>query len=1534
MSISVDDWPNDSKVTKEVIERSKKRLQAYKVSPDDIEEHFNIERGIAEGGYGRRQIYELIQNGADEILRAKEGKRIEVVLTDDYLYCANEGKAIDVRGVQAILQAHSSSKRGNEIGRFGVGFKSVLAVTDAPEFFSRSGSFRFDPEESEALIKQAVPKAARFPKLRVAFPVNAIAASGDDDVLSELMDWATTVIRLPLLPDSHDGLSADLKNFPAQFLLFSSHVGELVLSDHTTKGERQVSAAVNRGEVTLTATADDHTQEESTWRLFKSEYKLTDKARKTAGELAERDVLPLVWAVPTEGSSDRSRGQFWAFFPTHYDTTLRGVLNAPWKTNADRQNLLESEFNQELIGEAAKLVVSNLGKLSNAKDPGKHLDYLPGRGREASQWADELITKLVYEEAARSPSIPDLNGKLQKPEDVLVPNDSISEEAFKAWAQAPSAPTNWSHPSISSRTRRSRVENILEHANLAPRDTVEWLEALLDDRSPESSLAALKVAAKLADDGNNEWSTARILLTDKGSLVEVDHESVFVPGGGSSNSESVHLVHPALLELHGAKSILAQLGIGSLDSEGQLVNMLINLWDATDDDYEVLWELTRSLRRSRAKEIFLEHQATPKVKTISGSFEPIDEVLLPGPVVPADGSRDDRVAVDTTYHAEDIDLLEALEVGSAPKLVESYRRTDRWFLDYARDAHSAFLSQDSVKGSPKERYLQFRGTTFADSIGAIEALSPEGRLAITKEILGYGDSLQVWTYSHKSNNSYGVVRMPNPSLWAISRFGMLPTKSFGSVPPDSAVGPGLSHLSDVLPVVDVSRDVAEQIGLPETIDDLTEGHWNSAIEIASELNEQTLGSTVAVAAGSGFEKPEVLPASPRGSAKPAKLTKIFVAASMDEAQALAHEKKRYLLVEEPEHAANLIKQWGLQPADVAVDARATPLKPIDQGAAIDILPGLRPLGVSAELQVVLCEELHIESRTPSGLRTSRVASRLEDNTLYVEAEKLEPEALTKEIDQLLGLNLTAQEFESVAVQKPEQSRSAHRTRTIKSKRIESKILAAIGVDALRRSIPAALLKMLDSEHADEKEVAKLALAVHGVDILRLHKNDLDERGLTPPSTWAGSRAAREWVRKFGFPAEFAGFPKENREALLTVQGPPNLPPLHDYQAKIVTKVKELFETGHGRGFISLPTGAGKTRVATQSFVEALREGKLTGPILWVAQTDELCEQAVQTISETWRALGSRDSISIGRLWAQNHIEDLGGTNQIVVATIAKLETLFESEQYQWLAKSSALVIDEAHRATTPAYTALLKWQGMSRGAERVPLIGLSATPFRGTSSEETKRLATRFGKNRFDQLGDDPYGRLQKLGVLANVEHEVLPGMDMRMSQKELQVLQETRRLPAAVTQRVGEDHDRNMRILAQIMSLPKSAPVLLFAASVAHAEYMAGLLSYNGIPAKSVSGNTNMRSRQHYIEEFRQGRIRVLTNYGVLTEGFDAPSVRAVIVARPTYSPNVYLQMIGRGLRGPKNGGKPTCLIVNVEDTFDQFEEQLAYRDYEHLWA
>lgn len=214
-------------------------LSAYKEQPILVTEHYRIERSAAQGGYGRRQLYELIQNGADALINYSRGQ-IQVLLTNSSLYCANEGQPFTLEGVDSILTSHISRKRGPEIGRFGLGFKSVLGVTSTPKLFSRSGSFVFDAARSENVIKQVIPNASNYPTLRIAFVTDPEESGRSDSALSKFMTWADTIVELPRnLPES-EWLSMDMAEFPAQFLLFCPHVNRLILENRTNNTLRDI----------------------------------------------------------------------------------------------------------------------------------------------------------------------------------------------------------------------------------------------------------------------------------------------------------------------------------------------------------------------------------------------------------------------------------------------------------------------------------------------------------------------------------------------------------------------------------------------------------------------------------------------------------------------------------------------------------------------------------------------------------------------------------------------------------------------------------------------------------------------------------------------------------------------------------------------------------------------------------------------------------------------------------------------------------------------------------------------------------------------------------------------------------------------------------------------------------------------------------------------------------------------------------------------------------------------------------------------
>jgi superfamily II DNA or RNA helicase len=271
----------------------------------------------------------------------------------------------------------------------------------------------------------------------------------------------------------------------------------------------------------------------------------------------------------------------------------------------------------------------------------------------------------------------------------------------------------------------------------------------------------------------------------------------------------------------------------------------------------------------------------------------------------------------------------------------------------------------------------------------------------------------------------------------------------------------------------------------------------------------------------------------------------------------------------------------------------------------------------------------------------------------------------------------------------------------------------------------------------------------------------------------------------------------------------------------------------------------------------------------------------------------------------------------------------------------AIVVDESHRMLAPSYTEVLKFLGVdvSRGEpSETPLIGLTATPFRAVE-DETRQLAKRFHGRllRPDCLKTDPIGILREREVLSLPTHQILNydgrefSIDDRAEYREY--FHQFKEFHPHLLREIGEERDRNVAVLQKLMSLPADWPVLFFGCSVEHAQATAVLLRRKGRLAATVTSDTRTSTRRFLVEEFRAGRVSVLCNYGVLTTGFDAPKVRAIVVARPTTSPVLYEQMIGRGLRGPKFGGTKECLVVDVVDNI-RFGGQMAFTRYEEYWT
>ena len=1452
------DWAgSDGPICSFIAEQTRNTLRAYREQPHLVTEHANHEHDVAHGGYAHRQLFELVQNSADALANAPDGKSILVRLTQNHLYCADDGAAISEDGVRALMFSHLSSKRNtSEIGRFGLGFKSVLGVSNAPEFYSRPGSFRFDSDYAADRIAALGP-AERYPVLRLPVPKDARKVAQGDDDLAELMTWATNIVRLPLKPGAGEDIAQQVRDFPPEFLLFVDHVRHLTL-EHG-KRSRDFVLERSNGELRLD-TGDGF----SRWKSFKITHALSDEAQEDRRSLDDSGDVPIWWAVPLDGLNEP--GYFWHFFPTKTASLLAGILNAPWKTNEDRQNLLPGPYNDELINVAARMVATCLPEVASQQDPARHLDALPRRYEAGDTEHSRLLRDQLYGHLRDRPVVPDQVGTLRKIHDISYPPSALTQdlsgaESLQEWADASQRPTDWLHHSALGTNRIARINRLFspERRSLtqAPRSSIgEWLNSLVDgsvgDEAIEASMAALQVAASIPQELRQGAYLGDILRTQSGDWCSPDPDGVFLSSFEDDPDADDLLVHARLVSDADTLAALKELGLKYLSAESHFQSLVRRLlrWDGLSGGmgWTEFWVTSRDLDTNTAYAMIKARWDSVwqiQVYTRSGQWEGLFSVLLPGEIVSSAGARDSDVTVDTDFHRADLKLLARLGVtdGPRPNRQLSGDPAFEWFL-YTR--RKKFTARDLPK-KPHWRRLQFDSTVGSGPMQVLTRLSDEGRARYTDAMLSLETTYGGWTLRHETQRIYPELPCPNPAVALLAEHGRI--RCAGEiVPMADALGP---H-----------------------------------------------------------------------PANPAALSVL-----------LSHRM-----------ASRIRKDFDL--AEPAVE----PVGEEDAVPLTDVWPGLAPHLSAHSMTWSLIRCLELVADGASGPECALVNSEV-----YLVRTDDEDREL-RLVTQRLGLDLSDTQLENIrryaAPGEVERQHAAIRRLASDAERLAQ----AVGADALRSGLPTSLLQVLEVDRTPltGMELAEMAIATFHTSALKAYKGALDH--LDPPKRWAGSQRAVDFVRSLGFSAEWAGQRSSRRPPFLEVEGPHSLPELHGYQRTIVDRVRDMLCNGFAgnggrRGMISLPTGSGKTRVAVQAIVEAMRDG-LNGGVLWVADRDELCEQAVEAWGQVWSSVGAEGKrLRISRMWAGQPrplpVSDL----HVIVATIQTLNAKLSKQpgEYGFLSDSTLVVFDEAHRSIAPTFTSVMEEIGLTRWqrSEEPFLLGLTATPYRGHDERETARLVRRYGANRLDAgafASDEPgevVRELQEMRVLARADHEIIEGGDFSLNRQELKILQAMPYpawLPRSMEDRIARDVDRTKRIVhayeTSVGDVSRRWPALVFATSVEHAFTVAALLNSRGVRSRAVSGATESSVRRRIVEEYRAGEIRVLVNYGVFREGFDAPKTRVIIVARPVYSPNLYFQMIGRGLRGPRNGGNDRCLVVNVRDNIENFDRELAFSGLDWLWG
>jgi len=470
------------------------------------------------------------------------------------------------------------------------------------------------------------------------------------------------------------------------------------------------------------------------------------------------------------------------------------------------------------------------------------------------------------------------------------------------------------------------------------------------------------------------------------------------------------------------------------------------------------------------------------------------------------------------------------------------------------------------------------------------------------------------------------------------------------------------------------------------------------------------------------------------------------------------------------------------------------------------------------------------------------------------------------------------------------------------------------------------------------------------------RNPVTNKNITSPSYMVNPLTHKKWkmgggwprdfIRTLGFPMIFSGvsIPRtEITEAVVDVEPRRVVPPLVDFQLKLKEDMFRVLtlEGDHTRCIVTLPTGGGKTRVAVESFIEWMHtrfnDGKY---LIWIAQSEELCEQAISCITEMWQEKEYPESLRVYRYFGGKTVKQdqlMGGA---VVASIQQLYSRLKNDDpvlNEILRDCGAMIIDEAHHAATKIYDELLEKAEEVCGPKLFPICGLTATP--GRSNGETKKLVNKFEAHLLQpEHRDDPVYQQNPLlyfrehGFLAKPKHIIYDsGREYVVDEQEVEV--EEDQINSRLLEELANDEQRNFQIIKRLEEIPEDTQSLVYACTVSHAEYLTTVMNAIGRKAASISSQTPKATRRMYIDAFKNGEIEFLFNYGVLTTGFDAPKTEYIIICRPTTSVVLYEQIVGRGLRGPKFGGTEYCTIIDFADNLHRLGKPLAYARFNEFW-
>ncbi|MEZ0339871.1 DUF3427 domain-containing protein [Mycobacterium sp. pV006] len=344
-----------------------------------------------------------------------------------------------------------------------------------------------------------------------------------------------------------------------------------------------------------------------------------------------------------------------------------------------------------------------------------------------------------------------------------------------------------------------------------------------------------------------------------------------------------------------------------------------------------------------------------------------------------------------------------------------------------------------------------------------------------------------------------------------------------------------------------------------------------------------------------------------------------------------------------------------------------------------------------------------------------------------------------------------------------------------------------------------------------------------------------------------------------------------------------------FQERLLEQIELSRERGHHRNLLVAATGTGKTVMAAVDYAR-LRERLPRARLLFVAHRNEILDQSLATFRYALR------DASFGEKW-------IGGSRpQLFDHVFASVQSL-NAADLKDLAPDhfDVVIVDEFHHAAAPSYRKLLDH------LEPVELLGLTATPERSDDLSILHWFDDRIAAELrlWDAIDQQRLSPFMYFGIHDGLDLTEIPwrrgqGYDLDALSSLYTSTDAWARTVLQEVVRLADDHNA-MRALG-------------FCVSIDHAKFMAKHFNKAGVPAIAVWGDSPTTERKAALQSLAAGDVRVVFSVDLFNEGVDVPAVDTVLMMRPTESPTLFLQQLGRGLR--RSTGKAFCTVLDFVGT------------------